>query len=168
MLATMSLAPLLAALPCARSSSSARGGVASGLSARGSLRGAALDCRAHSSAAAGRGALRVCAVRALPCSATRTALSHSVSCLPLQAREAGVGLMGNKAGMTSYFTADGLQVPVTVIALLPGNIVTQARELPAAAPAAARATAGCCPAAPAVICAAGRAEERGVAQAAET
>ena len=36
--------------------------------------------------------------------------------------------MGNKAGMTSYFTPEGLQVPVTVIALLPGNIVTQARR----------------------------------------
>ena len=29
--------------------------------------------------------------------------------------------------MTSFFTKEGLQVPVTVIALLPGNIVTQAR-----------------------------------------
>lgn len=35
--------------------------------------------------------------------------------------------MGNKAGMTSYFTGTGAQVPVTVIALLPGNVVTQAR-----------------------------------------
>ena len=30
--------------------------------------------------------------------------------------------------MTSFFTPEGLQVPVTVIALLPGNIVTQARR----------------------------------------
>lgn len=35
--------------------------------------------------------------------------------------------------MTSYFTAAGLQVPVTVIALLPGNVVTQARRAPVVA-----------------------------------
>lgn len=45
--------------------------------------------------------------------------------------------MGNKAGMTSFFTPEGLQVPVTVIALLPGNIVTQARGRPLAAASAA-------------------------------
>jgi hypothetical protein len=43
------------------------------------------------------------------------------------AMEAGCGVLANKAGMTSFFTPEGLQVPVTVIALLPGNIVTQAR-----------------------------------------
>jgi hypothetical protein len=57
-----------------------------------------------------------------------------------QSREVGVGIMGNKAGMTSYFTDKGMQVPVTVIALLPGNVVTQARVSPAAGQAAA-----CCP-----------------------
>jgi large subunit ribosomal protein L3 len=36
----------------------------------------------------------------------------------------GVGLMGTKAGMMSYFTADGLCLPATVIALEAGNIVT--------------------------------------------
>jgi large subunit ribosomal protein L3 len=37
---------------------------------------------------------------------------------------AGVGLMGTKAGMMSYFTEDGLCVPATVIALEEGNIIT--------------------------------------------
>ena len=39
--------------------------------------------------------------------------------------EVGVGLFGTKAGMTQIFTADGLAVPATVIALEDGNIVTQ-------------------------------------------
>jgi large subunit ribosomal protein L3 len=38
--------------------------------------------------------------------------------------EVDVGLFGTKAGMMSWFTADGLCVPATVIALEPGNIVT--------------------------------------------
>ena len=42
--------------------------------------------------------------------------------------------------MTSFFTAEGLQVPVTVIALLPGNIVTQARLIAMAASADAAAS----------------------------
>ena len=72
------------------------------------LRGTALQCRAPAPAVAGRSAR---------CTVVAGAL------------EAGVGLLANKAGMTSFFTAEGLQVPVTVIALLPGNIVTQARAL---------------------------------------
>ena len=75
------------------------------------LRGTALQCRAPAPAVAGR---------STRCTVVAGAL------------EAGVGLLANKAGMTSFFTAEGLQVPVTVIALLPGNIVTQARAASAA------------------------------------
>lgn len=38
-----------------------------------------------------------------------------------------MGLIGTKAGMMSFFTADGLCVPATVIALEDGNIVTQVK-----------------------------------------
>jgi len=41
--------------------------------------------------------------------------------------EVGVGMFGTKAGMTQIFTADGLAVPATVIALEDGNIVTQVK-----------------------------------------
>jgi hypothetical protein len=36
-----------------------------------------------------------------------------------------VGVFGNKAGMTQLFTPEGLCVPVTVIAIQAGNVVTQ-------------------------------------------
>ena len=39
--------------------------------------------------------------------------------------DAGVGVFGNKAGMTQLFMDDGLCVPVTVIAVQAGNVVTQ-------------------------------------------
>ncbi|OMO94130.1 Ribosomal protein L3 [Corchorus capsularis] len=39
--------------------------------------------------------------------------------------EAGVGVMGTKLGMMSYFEADGTVVPVTVVGFREGNIVTQ-------------------------------------------
>lgn len=39
--------------------------------------------------------------------------------------EAGVGIWGTKAGMTQIFQTDGTRVPVTVISLEAGNIVTQ-------------------------------------------
>ena len=42
--------------------------------------------------------------------------------------DAGVGAFGSKAGMTQVFTDDGLCVPVTVIAVRDGNVVTQVRE----------------------------------------
>ena len=84
------------------------------LASRAALRGAALRLDgASASGGARRGSLHVCA-----------------------AMECGVGIMGNKAGMTSFFTKEGLQVPVTVIALLPGNIVTQARARARSASAA--------------------------------
>ena len=89
-------------LPAIGASAAAR---SASLSSRTAARGVALQCRAPAPAAGGRGACRVVA----------------------GAMEAGCGLLANKAGMTSFFTPEGLQVPVTVIALLPGNIVTQAR-----------------------------------------
>eukprot|EP00217_Crustomastix_stigmatica_P016837 CAMPEP_0183789546 /NCGR_PEP_ID=MMETSP0803_2-20130417/486_1 /TAXON_ID=195967 /ORGANISM="Crustomastix stigmata, Strain CCMP3273" /LENGTH=264 /DNA_ID=CAMNT_0026033719 /DNA_START=59 /DNA_END=853 /DNA_ORIENTATION=- len=39
--------------------------------------------------------------------------------------EAGVGVFGTKAGMTAVFTDEGLYVPVTVIKIGDGNIVTE-------------------------------------------
>lgn len=39
--------------------------------------------------------------------------------------EAGVGLMGTKVGMMTYFTEVGKAIPVTVIGFREGNIVTQ-------------------------------------------
>ncbi|GKV07663.1 hypothetical protein SLEP1_g19409 [Rubroshorea leprosula] len=39
--------------------------------------------------------------------------------------EAGIGVMGTKLGMMSYFETDGTVVPVTVVGFREGNIVTQ-------------------------------------------
>ncbi|KAE8692786.1 50S ribosomal protein L3-1 [Hibiscus syriacus] len=39
--------------------------------------------------------------------------------------EAGIGVMGTKLGMMSYFETDGIVVPVTVVGFREGNIVTQ-------------------------------------------
>ena len=39
--------------------------------------------------------------------------------------EAGIGVMGTKLGMMSYFESDGEVVPVTVVGFKEGNIVTQ-------------------------------------------
>ncbi|EEF38335.1 50S ribosomal protein L3, chloroplastic [Ricinus communis] len=39
--------------------------------------------------------------------------------------EAGIGVMGTKLGMMSYFESDGTVVPVTVVGFREGNIVTQ-------------------------------------------
>ena len=47
------------------------------------------------------------------------------SAVVARAKEAGCGIMGTKAGMTTVFTADGIAMPCTVIALEQGNIVTQ-------------------------------------------
>ena len=72
------------------------------------------------------------ALRAAPVG--RSAAARGALCVVAGSMEVGVGLQGHKAGMTSYFTPEGAQVPVTVIALLPGNIVTQARHLRSANP----------------------------------
>jgi large subunit ribosomal protein L3 len=40
-----------------------------------------------------------------------------------------MGVLGTKAGMMSFFTADGLCVPATVIALEEGNVVTQVKTV---------------------------------------
>lgn len=41
--------------------------------------------------------------------------------------EAGVGIMGTKLGMMSYFEPSGTVVPVTVVGFREGNIVTQVK-----------------------------------------
>lgn len=43
--------------------------------------------------------------------------------------EAGIGVMGTKLGMMSYFEPDGKVVPVTVIGFREGNIVTQVKNM---------------------------------------
>ncbi|KFM23983.1 Calcium-transporting ATPase 3, endoplasmic reticulum-type [Auxenochlorella protothecoides] len=48
----------------------------------------------------------------------------TISC---RSMEAGVGIFGTKAGMTSIYK-DGNMLPVTVVALEPGNIVTQLKS----------------------------------------
>jgi len=54
--------------------------------------------------------------------------SRRGACVTPRARlDSGVGAFGSKAGMTQVFTEDGLCVPVTVIAVREGNIVTQVR-----------------------------------------
>mmetsp|Transcript_32918 Transcript_32918/g.104793 ORF Transcript_32918/g.104793 Transcript_32918/m.104793 type:complete len:173 (+) Transcript_32918:123-641(+) len=45
-----------------------------------------------------------------------------------RAKEAGIGIFGNKAGMTQIFDAQGLAVPVTVIAVQEGNVVTMVKS----------------------------------------
>ncbi|CAG9466705.1 unnamed protein product [Pedinophyceae sp. YPF-701] len=44
-----------------------------------------------------------------------------------RAKELGCGIMGTKAGMTTWFTPDGLALPATVIAIEEGNVVTQVK-----------------------------------------
>jgi large subunit ribosomal protein L3 len=62
---------------------------------------------------------------AAPVRAVRTAASGG---LKVEAKfDAGVGVFGNKAGMTQLFTKEGLCIPVTVIAVQAGNVVTQVR-----------------------------------------
>ncbi|XP_074564027.1 large ribosomal subunit protein uL3c-like [Curcuma longa] len=41
--------------------------------------------------------------------------------------EAGIGVMGTKLGMMTYFEPDGTVVPVTVVGFREGNIVTQVK-----------------------------------------
>uniref|UniRef100_A0A7N0TQP8 Large ribosomal subunit protein uL3c n=1 Tax=Kalanchoe fedtschenkoi TaxID=63787 RepID=A0A7N0TQP8_KALFE len=43
--------------------------------------------------------------------------------------EAGIGVMGTKLGMMSYFEAEGKVVPVTVVGFREGNIVTQKADV---------------------------------------
>lgn len=62
---------------------------------------------------------------AAPARSVRTAAAGG---LKVEARyDAGVGVFGNKAGMTQLFTEEGLCVPVTVIAVQAGNVVTQVK-----------------------------------------
>ncbi|GAX78833.1 hypothetical protein CEUSTIGMA_g6270.t1 [Chlamydomonas eustigma] len=56
-------------------------------------------------------------------------IKSSRGALRVEARSyaAGVGLFATKAGMMSFFTADGLCVPATVVALEAGNVVTMVK-----------------------------------------
>ncbi|KXZ48522.1 hypothetical protein GPECTOR_27g693 [Gonium pectorale] len=57
---------------------------------------------------------------------TRVSRARVVVVEARQFRKA-MGVLGTKAGMLSYFTADGLCVPATVVALEEGNVVTQVK-----------------------------------------
>jgi len=50
--------------------------------------------------------------------------------------KAGVGVFGEKAGMTQVFTEDGKVLPVTVISVANGNVVTMVRRPSQIAPPA--------------------------------
>ncbi|KAL9420088.1 hypothetical protein AB3S75_037796 [Citrus x aurantiifolia] len=54
---------------------------------------------------------------------TKRTTTHIVS----MSYEAGIGVMGTKLGMMSYFEPDGTVVPVTVVGFREGNIVTQVK-----------------------------------------
>ena len=60
------------------------------------------------------------------CRAPQRACGHRMA-VTARTTEVGVGLFGTKAGMTQIFTADGLAVPATVIALEEGNVVVQVK-----------------------------------------
>ncbi|XWS57937.1 hypothetical protein CRYUN_Cryun09bG0215800 [Craigia yunnanensis] len=53
----------------------------------------------------------------------KRSFSHVVS----MSMEAGIGVMGTKLGMMSYFETNGTVVPVTVVGFREGNIVTQVK-----------------------------------------
>ncbi|EPS58654.1 hypothetical protein M569_16160, partial [Genlisea aurea] len=53
----------------------------------------------------------------------RSSKSRSISA----SLEAGIGVMGTKLGMMSYFEDSGVVVPVTVVGFREGNIVTQVK-----------------------------------------
>jgi len=63
----------------------------------------------------------------LKASTARVAAASAVSTETVAKFDAGVGVFGNKAGMTQLFTDEGLCVPVTVIAVQAGNVVTQVK-----------------------------------------
>ncbi len=67
------------------------------------------------------GSLRQCRA-AMP---AQRRCQHSRMTVTARQGEVGVGMFGTKAGMTQIFTADGLALPATVIALEQGNVVTQ-------------------------------------------
>lgn len=52
------------------------------------------------------------------------ALTHGVVMMGI---EAGVGVLGNKVGMITWFTDDGKALPCTVIGFHEGNVVTQVK-----------------------------------------
>ncbi|RDX82849.1 50S ribosomal protein L3, chloroplastic [Mucuna pruriens] len=63
-----------------------------------------------------------CSFTAKPLQGKRIAKGKGVVVMSM---EAGIGVMGTKLGMMSYFKPDGEVVPVTVVGFKEGNIVTQ-------------------------------------------
>ncbi|KAL4326317.1 hypothetical protein GQ457_11G014640 [Hibiscus cannabinus] len=59
--------------------------------------------------------------------AFKTTQKRSSSHIVSMSMEAGVGVMGTKLGMMSFFETDGTVVPVTVVGFREGNIVTQVK-----------------------------------------
>lgn len=58
---------------------------------------------------------------------TRNTSGRGALCVRMNTLEAGVGLMGQKAGMTQIFTGEGVSIPVTVISIADGNMVTMVK-----------------------------------------
>ncbi|XP_058083256.1 large ribosomal subunit protein uL3c [Magnolia sinica] len=53
----------------------------------------------------------------------------SSSSVTMMSMEAGIGVMGTKLGMMTYFEPEGRVVPVTVVGFREGNIVTQVKTV---------------------------------------
>ncbi|CAD5163380.1 large ribosomal subunit protein uL3c [Musa acuminata AAA Group] len=64
-----------------------------------------------------------------PLSSSRDLLSrrHGGRRVTVMSMEAGIGVMGTKLGMMTYFEPDGTVVPVTVVGFREGNIVAQVK-----------------------------------------
>ncbi|MCO5613073.1 hypothetical protein L7F22_067347 [Adiantum nelumboides] len=73
--------------------------------------------------------LRACSVskNSLPVAMLFRKLSLSKGATVCMSYEAGVGVMGTKVGMMTYFTDVGEAIPVTVIGFREGNVVTQVK-----------------------------------------
>jgi hypothetical protein len=76
-------------------------------------------------------------LRATPLSAARPAPRAATGRGALQVAaglKSGVGVFGEKAGMTQVFTEDGKVLPVTVISIADGNFITMVRARSIATP----------------------------------
>eukprot|EP00899_Mesostigma_viride_P012633 jgi/Mesvir1/21370/Mv20854-RA.1 len=65
--------------------------------------------------------------RSLSLAAMPAAVDAATALVTSMSLEAAVGVFGNKAGMTSIFSDNGVCIPVTVIAIGDGNRVTQVK-----------------------------------------
>ncbi|KAJ1411726.1 Translation protein, beta-barrel domain superfamily [Sesbania bispinosa] len=71
-----------------------------------------------------------CSLRVLPCQIKKSFPKlrdgrRGKGGVVVMSMEAGIGVMGTKLGMMSYFEENGVVVPVTVVGFKEGNIVTQ-------------------------------------------